>query len=91
MAKKTLVIGGSTKPERYSNKAIIKLRRFSFPVVSIGLRSGKVADVSIDTGFPDFDDIHTITLYIGPKKQPQFYDYLIGLQPNYFQSGYRKP
>ena len=81
MTKKTLVIGGSTKPERYSNKAIIKLRRFSFPVVSIGLRSGEVADVSIETGFPEFDDIHTITLYIGPQRQPQYYDYLISLRP----------
>ncbi len=81
MTKKTLVIGGSIKPERFSNKAIRKLRRHEFPVVSIGLRPGEVDDITIQTGFPEFKDIHTVTLYIGPKKQPQYYDYIIGLKP----------
>ena len=81
MTKKTLVIGGSTKPERYSNKAIRKLRRLNHPVVCVGLRAGEVEGVSIETGFPDFKDIHTVTLYVGMKNQPQYYDYIIGLQP----------
>ena len=81
MTKKTLVIGGSIKPERYSNKAIKKLHRYGHSVVSIGLRSGEVADVNIETGFPDFKNIHTITLYVGIRNQPQYYDYIIGLHP----------
>ncbi|MCF6170079.1 MAG: CoA-binding protein [Bacteroidales bacterium] len=81
MTKKTLVIGGSTKPERYSRKAIIKLRRYNFPVVSVGLRAGEVEGVNIETGFPDFKDIHTVTLYLGAKNQPAYYNYLLGLQP----------
>lgn len=81
MAKKTLVIGGSTKPERYANKAIKKLRRFNYPVVSLGLKTGKVDDVTIETGFPDFNEIHTVTMYVGHKNQPQYYDYVIGLKP----------
>ena len=79
--KKTLVIGGSIKPERFSNKAIRKLLKYGFPVVSIGLRKGEVEGVSIDTGRPEYQDIHTITLYIGPAKQPAYYDYLIGFKP----------
>jgi predicted CoA-binding protein len=81
MMKKTLVLGGSIKPERYANKAINKLRNYGYPVVSIGIRSGTVADVEIETGFPDYKDIHTVTLYIGSKNQSPFYDYLIGLNP----------
>jgi predicted CoA-binding protein len=81
MTKKTLVIGGSIKPERFSYKAINKLRRFGHAVVSIGLRKGEVTDVSIETGFPDFKDIHTASLYIGAKNQPQYYDYLLRLFP----------
>ncbi len=81
MTKKTLVIGGSIKPERYSNKAIKKLRRYGHPVVSIGLKSGEVEDINIETGFPDFEEIHTVTLYLGPKNQPQYYDYVFGLHP----------
>jgi predicted CoA-binding protein len=79
--KKTLVIGGSIKPERYSNKAIRLLRRYDHPVMAIGLREGKVKDVDIQTGRPDFRDIHTVTLYVGPRNQPPFYDYLLKLQP----------
>jgi len=79
--KKTLVIGGSTKPERFSNKAIRKLLEYGFPVVSIGLREGDVEGVKIETGRPEYDGIHTITLYIGKAKQPGYYGYLIGLKP----------
>lgn len=79
--KKTLVIGGSVKPERFSNKAIRKLLKYGFPVVSIGLREGVVEGVKIETGTPEYSDIHTVTLYIGRAKQPGYYDYLIGLKP----------
>jgi len=81
MTKKTLVIGGSTKPERYSNKAIRKLCQYGYPVVSIGLRGDEVAGVKIETGFPDFKNIDTVTLYVGIRNQPQYYDYIISLHP----------
>lgn len=79
--KKTLVIGGSTKPERFSNKAIRKLLEYGFRVVSIGLREGEVEGVKIETGRPEFESVHTVTLYVGKAKQPDYYDYLIGLKP----------
>ena len=79
--KKTLVMGGSVKPERFANKAIIKLREYGHPVVSVGLKEGKVSDVDIQTGTPDFKDIHTITLYLGPRNQPQYYSYILSLKP----------
>jgi len=80
--KKTLVIGGSVNPERFSNKAIRKLLQYGFPVVSIGLREGEVDGVKIETGRPEYKGIHTVTLYIGKAKQPDYYDYLIGLKPD---------
>lgn len=76
-----MVVGGSIKPERFSNKAIHKLRRYGYPVVSVGLREGEVGDVSIEAGMPDFQDIHTVTLYVGPKNQDAFYEYILGLKP----------
>ena len=80
--KKTLVIGGSIKPERYSNKAIRQLLSYGHPVVSVGMREAEVEGVKIQTGYPEFKDIHTVTLYVGPKNQPHFYDYLLGLNPD---------
>lgn len=81
MAKKTLVIGGSIKPERYSNKAIKKLIQFNHQVVSIGMKPAVVEGVEIDMGYPQYKDIHTVTLYVGPRNQPQYYDYIFGLNP----------
>ncbi len=79
--KKTLVIGGSPKRDRYSNRAIRLLLRYGYPVVSTGAREAEVEGVKIETGNPHFDDIHTVTLYVGPARQPQLYDYVIGLKP----------
>jgi len=81
MKKKTLVIGASEKPERYSNKAIKMLRMNGHPVVAIAPRPGRVDDVSFDTGRKNYEDIDTVTLYVGPRNQPEFYDYVIALNP----------
>ena len=79
--KKTLVLGGSMNPTRFFNRAIRKLRAYEHPVISIGLKEGEVDDVSIQTGTPHINDIHTVTLYLNPKNQKQYYDYIIGLKP----------
>ncbi|RKX18521.1 MAG: CoA-binding protein [Candidatus Zixiibacteriota bacterium] len=77
--KKTLVIGASIKPSRYSNMAIRLLRQKGHPVVAIGLREGQVEDVPIFTHPPVVNDIHTVTIYINPVAQEDFYDYLLSL------------
>ena len=79
--KKTLVIGASTNPSRYSHMAIHRLVAKGYDVVALGLREGTVADISIHTEKEHFPDIDTVTLYIGPKHQPSFYDYLVRLKP----------
>lgn len=79
--KKTLVIGASTNESRYSNIAIHRLLAHEHPVIAFGLREGEVGDVSINTERLPFEDIDTVTLYIGPKHQPDYYEYIISLQP----------
>jgi hypothetical protein len=81
MKKKTLVIGASEKPERYSNKAIKMLRSYRHPVVAIASRPGKVEDVAFDTDRKKYQDIDTVTLYVGPQNQAGIYDYVISLHP----------
>lgn len=77
----TLVIGASENPERYSNKAIISLRRHGFLVHAIGLRPGKVLDVTFQTGQPVFTDIDTVTLYLSLRNQEPMIDYVLSLSP----------
>lgn len=81
MKKKTLVIGASLKTDRYSNIAIRRLRNNSHEVKAFGLREGIVNDVSIDTELLPYEGIDTVTLYLNPKRQEAYYDYIIGLEP----------
>jgi len=79
--KKTLVIGASENADRYSNKAIKALVSHGHEVVAIGLRKGEVAGVSFDTEKKAFENIDTVTLYVGPQNQPEYYQYILNLKP----------
>ena len=81
MKNTTLVLGASLKKERYSNKAIIKLRAHKIPVLAIGLRTGQVSDVQIIKEKILFDTVDTVTLYLNPKRQEEYYQYIIDLKP----------
>ena len=79
--KKTLVLGASGNPNRYSYLAINRLRNHNHPVVAIGLRDQKVFDVDVFTEKKPFDNVDTVTLYLNPKNQEQYYDYILSLNP----------
>ncbi len=81
MAKKTLIIGASTNPERYSYKAAHSLKNAGHPIVQIGLKDGEVAGEQIHPLNTMFDDIDTVTLYVGPSHQDSYVDYLKKLEP----------
>ncbi len=57
------------------------LHRHQLPVVPVGIRDGVIDGQEIVVGKPDVSDIDTVTLYVGPSRQPEYYDYLIGLSP----------
>ena len=80
--KKTLVIGASLNPSRYSNIAINRLVSYRHPVVAIGLRVGEIAEVNIVKEKTPFKDIDTVTLYLNAKRQEEYYNYIISLKPN---------
>jgi hypothetical protein len=57
------------------------LVRYKFEVVPVGFREGNVSGLKILVGKPDVKDVHTVSLYIGPKRQPEYYDYILSLKP----------
>jgi predicted CoA-binding protein len=77
----TLVIGASTNPNRYSNIAIKRLVDKELPVLALGLRKGKVLNVIIEDEMQDYNTIDTVTLYLNPKRQEAYYNYIINLKP----------
>ncbi|GGE00949.1 CoA-binding protein [Planktosalinus lacus] len=81
MNKKTLVIGASTNPSRYSFLAINRLVENQHDVVAIGLKEGTVAGIKIKTDKILFQNIDTVTLYLNPQRQKEYYNYILDLKP----------
>lgn len=77
---KTLVLGASPKSDRYSNMAVHSLMRSGHQFVALGARESE-EDFKIIKGKPALEDIDTISLYLNPKRQEDYYDYMLSLKP----------
>ena len=81
MKHKTLVLGASLKPYRYSNMAIHKLANMGNEVMAFGLKEGEVAGITIDTELKFYENMDTVCLYLNPNRLKDYYDYIISLKP----------
>ena len=81
MMKKTVVLGASENPERYSYLAVQNLTKQNHPIIAIGRKAGIVNGVSIITNHPPEKDVDTVTLYLNPIAQKEYYDYIFSLNP----------
>ena len=79
--KKTVVLGASGNPSRYSNLAIQRLRQHGHPVVAIGRKAAMVGDVPVITDKKIAEDVDTVTLYLNEDHQKEYYDYILSLHP----------
>jgi len=79
--KKTLVLGASENPDRYSNMAVRKLSAHEHPVIALGKKKGTIGNITIETEQQAFNDIDTVTLYLNPANQKEYYDYILSLHP----------
>ena len=79
--KKTLVLGATTKPERYAFRAINMLTQKGHTVLAIGQNTGEVAGIKIYTKAIPVKNIDTVTLYLNPARQRDYYNYIIEAQP----------
>lgn len=92
--KRTMVLGASSNPERVSYQAIKSLNKRNIPVIAIGNREYESEDMLIIKGMPsDIIPIHTVTMYLGPGNQTEYYDYILSLHPEriIFNPGTRNP
>ncbi|MCZ8169378.1 MAG: CoA-binding protein [Flavobacterium sp.] len=78
---KTLVLGASHNPDRYSYQALLRLQKHQHEVVAIGRKATEVEGILIQEGLPELADVDTVTLYLNPTHQAAYYDYIIGLHP----------
>ncbi|MCB0428473.1 MAG: CoA-binding protein [Flavobacteriales bacterium] len=78
---KVLVLGASLKSDRYSYKAVERLRAAGYETAAVGMQTGAIGDVEVLTGRPEVPDVDTISLYVGQAHQPEWYDYIFSLKP----------
>lgn len=80
---KTVIIGATPNPARYAFLAARMLTSYNHEIVPVGIKDGAVLGKEILDIFekPKINDVHTVTLYIGPQRQPEHYDYILGLRP----------
>ncbi len=79
--KKTLVLGASANPSRYSFMAMNRLKAHRHPVLAVGRRQDEVGGIQISKAPVQEEGVDTVTLYLNPTHQQEYYDYILGLQP----------
>lgn len=81
--KKTVIIGATTNPARYAYLAARMLSDYRHEIVPVGIKEGEIFGKEILDIFerPEIPDVDTVTLYIGPQRQPEHYDFILGLKP----------
>jgi len=79
--KNTLIIGATPNPTRYAYKAAQMLKAKGHNIINVGVKTGEVAGVEIEKPGTVHEDVHTISLYIGPHLQSDYYDYILKTNP----------
>lgn len=79
--EQVLVMGASPEESRYSNIATKMLKSYGHQVVCFGKRTGTCSGEPIVQQFPKNDHFHTVTLYLNPAHQEQYYEEIIAMNP----------
>lgn len=82
MKRIVAVIGASENTHSYSNQAVRLLKKKGFDIIAVGKQPGKIEDVNIQTQLEESIKIDTITLYLSPQNQKNYYDIITKIKPN---------
>ncbi|MEI8142585.1 MAG: CoA-binding protein [Chitinophagia bacterium] len=77
----TMVLGASPNPERYSFMATVMLLEKGHAVYPYGIKKGMIQNLPILQDWPSPGSISSLTLYLGPSAQAEYYDQIIALKP----------
>jgi predicted CoA-binding protein len=76
------VLGASPNPERYSHMAVTLLKSVGFPVIPIHPTAAEINGVPAVKSLADIrQEVHTLSLYVGPKRLPSFLEDIVRLHP----------
>lgn len=80
---KTVILGATPNRDRYAYFAAERLHGRQLPFIPVGIKKGEVLGQPILdlSQKPVIEDVHTVTMYIGPANQSEWEDYVISLKP----------
>lgn len=76
-----MVLGASPNKKRFAHTCVKSLLRYGYTVYPIGVKKGQIGEVDIIQDKPWVKDLHTVTIYLNPDNQQEYYNYLLKLQP----------
>lgn len=81
--KKTLVLGASLNPERYSNMALKLLSKQGVEAIGFGPKAGEAYGIPVfsEEKLLKQQEIDTVTLYLRPELQVDYYNLILDLKP----------
>jgi predicted CoA-binding protein len=74
-------LGASPNSERYSFLATLLLQEKGYAVYPYGIKKGAIGNLTILNEWPSTQTIDTVTLYVAPSGQEEYYDAIIALAP----------
>lgn len=77
----TMVLGASPNSERYSYMTTVMLLEKGHLVYPYGIKKGNIQSLPIVQDWPTSGTISTLTMYLGPTAQAEYYDLIIALKP----------
>jgi len=80
--KPTLVIGASNRPEKYAYKVVKSLLNNGHSVVAFGKVKSQIDELVIENEWNPNWKVDTVTLYLNPQNQEEYYQKIIDLKPN---------
>ena len=79
--KKTLILGATTNENRYAYKAAEQLTKAGHSIIPFGIKKGAVFGREILNEWETFEEVDTVTLYVGPENQTQYFEKIVSIQP----------
>jgi predicted CoA-binding protein len=75
---KTVVLGASPNRHRAAYQAVDSLVAKGHEVYPLGIRKSTTArGLKIINDRPEIEDVHTLTLYLNPQIQEEYFDYIL--------------
>ncbi len=76
-----MILGATPNPSRYAYLAAERLTAYGHDIIPVGIKEGRVQGKEILHGKPDVPEVDTVTMYVGPQHQAEYYGWLMRIAP----------